>query len=126
MLEHQPHISVLMPAYNAEKYIGTAINSLLKQTFSSFELVIINDGSTDNTINIINAFNDKRIKLVDQQNKGIAAALNHGLKIARAPYIARFDADDICMPERLEVQYNFLSMNPDYVIVGSDADYIDM
>jgi glycosyltransferase involved in cell wall biosynthesis len=126
MIKTQPDISVLMPAYNAEKYIGKAITSLLKQTFSSYELIIINDGSTDNTENIIHSFNDKRIKLINQDNKGIAAALNAGLEAAQAKYIARFDADDICLPDRLEIQYKFLAANPDYVIVGSDADYVDM
>lgn len=120
-----PHISVLMPVYNAEKYIYEAVASVLQQTFESFELLIINDGSTDDTLNIINQFNDNRIVVHTQTNHGVAAALNKGLHIARAPYIVRFDADDICYPDRLQLQYDFMEANPDYTIIGSAADYID-
>lgn len=121
-----PRITVLMPAYNAEKYIGQAITSVLNQTFTDFELLIINDGSIDTTKQIIESFEDSRIRLINQTNQGIAAALNIGLLNAKAGLIARFDADDICMPERLMIQYNFLSDHPDYIIVGSDAEFIDM
>lgn len=119
-------ITVLMPAYNAEKYINEAIASVLNQTFTDFELLIINDGSTDTTKQIIESFEDPRIRLVNQTNQGIAAALNIGLLNAKADLIARFDADDICMPERLMVQYHFLLDHPEYIIVGSDAEFIDM
>jgi glycosyltransferase involved in cell wall biosynthesis len=119
-------ITVLLPAYNAEKYIESAIRSVLDQTFTDFELLIINDGSTDNTEKIIRSFADARIRLINQSNQGIAAALNMGLMNANTDLIARFDADDICMPERLMVQYNFLNDHPDHIIVGCDADYIDM
>ena len=122
----KPEITVLMPAYNAEKYIGEAIASVLEQTFTDFELLIINDGSTDTTQQIIDSFSDPRIRLINQANQGIAAALNIGLLNARADLIARFDADDICMPERLRVQHDFLLGHPDYIIVGSDAEYINM
>jgi glycosyltransferase involved in cell wall biosynthesis len=122
----EPKITVLMPAYNAEKYIGEAIASVLNQTFTDFELLIINDGSTDTTKQIIDSFADHRIRLINQTNQGIAAALNIGLLNAKTGLIARFDADDICMPERLMVQYDFLLNHPDYIIVGSDADYMDM
>jgi glycosyltransferase involved in cell wall biosynthesis len=119
-----PNITVLMPAYNAEKYIGWAIASVLGQTYTDFELVIVNDGSTDGTASVITAFNDPRIILINQANRGVAAALNTGLKHSRAPYIARFDADDICYPRRLEKQIRFLQENPEYVLVGSDVDYV--
>lgn len=121
-----PKITVLMPAYNAGKYIGDAIASVLSQTFTDFELLIINDGSTDDTIDVINSFDDPRIVLIYQENKGIAQALNNGLKYARAPFIARFDADDICYPQRLQQQYDFMLANPEYSVIGSAADYIDM
>lgn len=121
-----PKITVLMPAFNAARYIGKAVQSVLNQTFTDFELLIINDGSTDETEKIIRSFGDERIRLINQSNQGIAAALNMGLMNANAPLIARFDADDICMPERLYVQYGFLHTHPDHLIVGSDADYIDM
>lgn len=114
-----------MPAYNAGKYIGEAITSVLAQTFGDFELMIVNDGSVDDTLEVISSFNDERIVVIHQANKGVAAALNTGLKYARAPYIVRFDADDICYPNRLQVQYDFIIANPQYSIVGSEADYID-
>lgn len=118
-------ITVLMPVYNAAGYIAEAIESVLLQTFRDFELLIVNDGSTDGTAAVIKSFNDERIVLIEQENLGVAAALNNGLKHARAGYIARFDADDICYPERLEKQYHFIRSNPDYIVVGSAADYMD-
>lgn len=121
-----PKITVLMPAFNAEKYIVTAINSVLAQTFSDFELLIINDGSTDTTEQIINSISDSRIRLINQTNQGIAAALNIGMLNARAELIARFDADDICKANRLEIQFQFLTLHPEYILVGSNADYINI
>jgi len=121
-----PLITVLMPAYNAEKYIGEAIGSVLNQSFTDFELLIINDGSADATEKIIRSFTDDRIRLINQTNKGVSAALNMGLLNANAELIARFDADDICLPQRLEKQFNFFKENPGYVLVGSDAEYVDM
>jgi glycosyltransferase involved in cell wall biosynthesis len=123
-MENTPAITVLIPAYNVEKYIAKAIESVLQQTYTDFELLIVNDGSTDDTQRIIQSFNDERIILINQSNKGVAAALNIGLKNAKGTYIARFDADDICHPQRLEKQVAFLRANPEYILVGSDADYI--
>nr|WP_294794422.1 glycosyltransferase [uncultured Mucilaginibacter sp.] len=123
-MQANPTISVLMPAYNAECYIAEAIDSVLRQTHADFEFIIVNDGSTDDTLNIINSFNDPRIRVINQHNQGVAAALNNGLKQARATYIARFDADDICYPERLKKQLSFLQKNPEYILVGGDAEYI--
>jgi glycosyltransferase involved in cell wall biosynthesis len=120
---NKPKVTVLMPAYNAGKYIGEAITSVLKQSFTDFELLIINDGSTDDTVKIIRSFKDRRIVLKNQDNKGVASALNTGLTHARAPYIARFDADDVCYPERLKIQYEFITAYPEYSIIGSAADY---
>ncbi len=118
-------ITVLMPARNAAKYIAYAISSVLDQTFPDFELLIIDDGSTDATVRIIRQFNDPRIRLIEQQHSGISATLNKGLREANGEYIARFDADDICLPGRLEAQFHFLEHHPDYILVGSDAEYID-
>lgn len=120
-----PAITVLMPAYNAAAYIREAIDSVLVQTFTDFELVIVNDGSTDNTEQIIRSYSDPRIVLFSQENQGVIGALNSGLKIARAEYIARFDADDVCYPQRLAFQYKFMQDNPEYVLIGSASDYID-
>ena len=122
---NNPKVTVLMPAYNAEKYIGEAIASVLAQSFTDFEFLIINDGSTDDTLKIIRSYNDKRIVVISQENKGVSAALNFGLGYARAPYIARFDADDVCHPNRLKIQYEFITTYPEYSIIGSTADYID-
>jgi glycosyltransferase involved in cell wall biosynthesis len=118
-------ITVLMPCYNAGKYIAEAIDSVLAQTFRDFELLIINDGASDNTADIIRSFSDERIVLIEQEQQGIAAALNNGLLHARADYIARFDADDICLSDRLEKQYRFMLEHPGCIVVGSAADYID-
>src|SRR5471030_2083098 len=104
-MSSNPTITVLMPAYNAEKYIGAAIASVLAQTYTDFELVIVNDGSTDGTQAVINTFDDERIITINQPNSGVAVALNTGLKYARGTYIARFDADDVCYPHRLEKQF---------------------
>lgn len=125
MATENPKVTVLMPAFNAEKYIGEAISSVLGQTFTDFELLIINDGSTDDTLNIIESFRDRRIVVISQENKGVSAALNLGLAHARASYIARFDADDICLPNRLKVQYEFITNYPEYSIIGSAAEYMD-
>jgi len=114
-----------MPCYNAGDYIAEAIDSVLAQTFPDFELLVINDGSSDNTVDIIRSFTDERIVLIEQEQQGIAAALNNGLRYARAHYIARFDADDICLSNRLEKQYRFMQANPGCIVVGSGADYID-
>jgi glycosyltransferase involved in cell wall biosynthesis len=125
MYKTEVKISVLMPCYNAAAFISEAIRSVLDQSMRDFEFLIVNDGSTDNTVEIINSFKDDRIRLIEQQQLGIAAALNTGLKFASAAYIARFDADDICYPDRLEKQYDFMKANPDYTVVGSAADYMD-
>lgn len=118
-------ISVLMPAYNAANFIGDAISSVLNQSFKEFELIVINDGSSDETEKIIRSFDDNRIVLINQENTGLAQALNNGLQLAKADYIARFDADDICHPKRLEKQYSFLTINTGYIIVGSAVEYVD-
>ncbi len=122
---HNIPLTVLMPAYNTGLYIREAIQSILDQTFIDFEFIIINDGSKDNTLDVIRTFSDPRIKIIDQQNKGLIDTLNEGIKIAKGDIIARMDADDICYPERLEIEYNFLVENSDYVLVGSEADVID-
>jgi glycosyltransferase involved in cell wall biosynthesis len=126
MNEYAPTVTVLMPVYNGEKYIAEAIDSVLEQTYTDYEFLIVDDGSTDTTAEIISFFNDPRISLIHHPvNMGIAVALNTGLFSARGKYIARFDADDICLPERLAVQFNFLAANDDYMVIGSNAEYID-
>lgn len=115
-----PQISVIMPAYNAENYIGDAIESILKQTFTNFEFIIINDGSTDNTKRIIRTYNDSRIILLEnEKNRGIVKTLNRGLNVAKGKFIARMDADDIAIPERLEIQKNYLEEHPEIAVLGT-------
>jgi glycosyltransferase involved in cell wall biosynthesis len=121
-----PLISVIMPAYNAEAYITQAINSILSQTYSNFELIILNDGSTDQTEEIVQSFSDKRIQYIkNQRNLGIAATLNKGSTAAQGEYIARMDADDICFPVRLEHQINFFESHPSIGVLGSAIQLID-
>ena len=100
-----PEISVILPVYNSQDYIKKAIESVLSQTFADFELIIINDGSTDNTLNIINQFEDKRIRLITQDNLGPGAARNNALKIAKGDYIMYLDSDDWFCSEALEIAY---------------------
>lgn len=119
-----PLVTILMPAYNASKYIAEAINSVLRQDFVDFELLVIDDGSVDETAAIVSQFADPRIHYLYQQHQGIAYALNRGLREASGRFIARFDADDVCMPCRLAMQVNFLTGDDRYVLCGSDAEYI--
>ena len=119
-----PRVTVLMPAYNAGKYIEAAVESALDQTFADFELLIVDDGSSDDTVSVIQGFADDRIRLIRQEQGGVSAALNTGLQHARGEYICRFDADDVCFPHRVARQVEFLDANPDYLLVGSDAEYI--
>ena len=123
-----PKISIVMPVYNAEKYLRYAIESILRQTFAEFEFIILNDGSTDGSKAIIAAYAEKdpRIIFIDSpQNIGYVPRLNEGIEKARAPYIARMDADDIAMPRRLELQHDFLEQRPDVGLVGGYIATID-
>lgn len=121
-----PAISVVMAVYNCEKYLKEAIESILNQTFSDFEFIIVNDGSTDRTGEIVKFFDDSRIVLIQQDNQGLSAALNSAIRIAKGKYIARADADDISWPERLKKQFEFMEKNPQCVAVGSWAHWIDI
>lgn len=117
-------ITVLMPVYNGEKYLKEAMDSILTQSLKTFEFLIIDDGSTDSSVDIINAYGDDRIRLISIPNGGVAKALNYGLKMASGKYIARMDADDISYPERLKIQLDFMTQNPEYVAIGSNINYI--
>lgn len=120
-----PIISVIMPVYNGEKYLREAIDSILNQSYYKFEFIIINDGSTDQTLNILHSYDDPRILLINQNNQGVIASLNSGVSQSRGKYIARMDSDDISFPERLEKQFYFLENHPDYHIVGTTFLIID-
>ena len=115
-----------MPVYNGEKYLSEAIESILNQTFKDFEFLIINDGSTDSSREIILSYDDYRIKLIENDNNiGLTKSLNKGIDIACGKYIARMDADDISMPERLEKQVDFMENHEDIAVCGSWFSVID-
>lgn len=116
-----------MPAYNAEKYIKEAIDSILNQTFKDFEFIIVNDGSKDSTKNIIESYADPRIKIINHgTNQGIYSSRSDGLKMARGEFIAILDSDDISMKNRLEEQLDFMLNHPDIAVVGSWMETIDV
>lgn len=118
-----PKISVIMPAYNAEKYIKEAIDSILTQTYGDFELIVLNDCSRDSTEQIILSFADDRIVyLKNEQNMGVAATLNRGLSVAKGEYVARMDADDVSLPERFAQQVAYLDANPDVAVLGTNVE----
>jgi len=125
MSKAKPLISVLLSAYNAEKYIKEAIDSVLLQTYSNFEFIIIDDGSTDSTLDIIKKYHDPRIKIHTQANIGLARSLNVAAKLSKGKFLARQDADDISLPNRFEKQINLFKKNPDLVLVGADTIWID-
>jgi glycosyltransferase involved in cell wall biosynthesis len=115
-----PKISVVMPAYNAEKYIGEAIESILNQTFSDFEFIIIDDGSSDGTVEVVKSYTDPRIRFYqNEHNMGVAATLNRGLDLATGEYIARMDSDDISLPGRFEKQVAYLDGHLEVVVLGT-------
>lgn len=119
-------VSVLLPVYNAQTYLKEAIESILNQSFQDFELIIINDGSTDKSDEIICSFNDNRIVYVkNETNLKLIETLNKGIKLCKGKYIARMDADDISMPQRLERQYQFMESNPAVGLCGSWAKVIN-
>jgi len=123
----KPEISVVMPVYNGALFIKEAIESILIQTFMDFEFIIIDDGSTDHTIDIINNIKDKRIRLIqNSRNQGNYVVRNIGNKLARGKYIAVMDADDVSIPDRLEIQYHYLERNRKTGLVGSSAEVIDV
>lgn len=127
MSAEEPKISVLMSVYNAQAYLDEAIESIRNQTFRDFEFIIINDGSTDDSASILDrhASEDDRIYLIKQENKGLIAALNLGISEARAPLLARMDADDVAYPERLEKQYQRISTDSELGLLGSHVQVIN-
>lgn len=116
-----PKVSVVMSVYNSSNYLNEAIESVLKQSFTDFEFIVINDGSTDSSLSIIQSYSDNRIVLIDNDgNKGLIYSLNKGIEIAKGKYIARMDADDICLPERLKKQVDFLEENTNVGVLSTD------
>lgn len=117
---NSPKISVILPVYNAAQHLREAIDSVLSQTFTDFELIIINDGSTDRSDEIINSFSDSRIVRINHaSNRGLIATLNEGLDLARGECIARMDADDLCLPDRFKEQLIWLETHSDTAVLGT-------
>lgn len=118
--EH-PIVSIVLPVKNGSDYINKAIDSILAQTFTNFELIVIDDGSDDNTAQIVRAYDDPRIILICQENQGVSRASNRGFELSRGKYITRHDHDDLSMPTRIEKQVKFLETHPECSFVGTWA-----
>lgn len=117
-----PQLSVLMPVYNAEKFLAEAIDSILQQSFTDFEFIIIDDCSTDSSVAIVKSYQDARIRFYSNtSNSGISYTLNRGIELAATDLIARMDADDISYPQRLQMQYDYLIAHPECAMVSSFA-----
>lgn len=125
MTNNCPSISVIMSVYNGEKYLRESIESILSQTFSDFEFIIVNDGSTDGSRDILSSFKDSRIRIIDQDNMGLTRSLNRALVLARGEFIARQDADDVSLPSRFEEQASYLLENRHVVLLGTGFIEID-
>ncbi len=123
----EPTVSVILPVWNGQRFLAEAIESVTQQTFDSFELIVIDDGSTDGTRPIADGFarRDPRLTVTGQPHSGIVTALNFGIQASRGRYIARMDADDYSLPPRLAKQVAFLDTRPDCVAVGCDVEVID-
>ena len=117
-MNNNPQISVVMPMYNASTYLHETLESIFQQTFTSFELLIVDDGSTDNSIEIVKNYHDRRICLITNTHDFISS-LNKGIEAAKGKYIARMDADDLMLPHRLETQFQFMELHPDIDVCGS-------
>ena len=124
-MSRPPRVSVLLPARDAGRFIGAAVASILAQTVRDFELLVLDDGSTDETVAVVRSFGDSRIQLVSGAPRGLVAVLNDGLEQARGAFIARMDADDEALPERFERQLLLFDRNPDVGIAGSALRAMD-
>lgn len=114
-----PRVSVVMSVFNGEPYLREAVDSIANQTFADFEFIIVDDGSTDGTADILKSYDDPRIQVIDQENRGLTASLNQAAGLANGRLIARMDADDISEPTRLEKQVMFMKANRDVGLVGT-------
>ncbi|MCC8358522.1 glycosyltransferase family 2 protein [Salinimicrobium sediminilitoris] len=119
-------ISVILPVYNREAFVGDAIQSILNQTYQNFELIVIDDGSTDSTLEVVKSFNDHRIKILrNKSNTGVSASRNSGIKEAKGEFVAFMDSDDISAPERLWKQLRLLQQKPEIEICGSWLQFLN-
>ena len=122
VLQSSPVLSVVLPVYNGLPYLRQAVESVLTQSFGNFELIVINDGSSDGSQELLESFDDPRLRIVQQENRGLAATLNIGIAQARGRYLARQDQDDICLPGRFKKQVEFLDANADVMLLGPAAE----
>ena len=120
-----PAISIVMSFYRDRAFVGQAVKSILDQTFEDFEFIVVDDGSDDGSYDVVARFTDPRIRIVRGTNHGLVDALNTGIRLARASLIARQDADDISLPDRLERQFAWMSANPSCAVVGTFFRYVD-
>jgi glycosyltransferase involved in cell wall biosynthesis len=120
-----PKISVVMSVYNAGAYLREAVDSVLAQTFEDFEFIIIDDGSTDDSLPLLKKISDPRIRLIEQENRGLIASLNRGIESATGTYIARMDADDRCEPHRFALQVRYLDQHPEIALLGGSVATMD-
>lgn len=121
-----PVVSVVIPIFNRERYLAQAMDSILAQTLTDFELLMVDDGSSDSSCEIVRAYTDPRIRLIrHERNRGVAAARNTGITEARGRYLAFLDSDDVAYPDRLQRQVEFLDRHPDYAAVGAWIDWMD-
>jgi glycosyltransferase involved in cell wall biosynthesis len=126
-IKHTPKVSVIIPVYNSGRFLEESLGSILNQSFSDFEIIIVDNGSTDNSKEIENKYKkmDKRIYIKKLLKPNVQEALNEGLKLAKGKYIARMDADDISLPNRFEIQVDYLDKHPDIFLIGSSAIIIN-
>lgn len=120
-----PKVSVIIPAYNSARFLEEAIESVFAQTYGDYEIIVINDGSTDNTTEVLAPYLD-RIQYIYQQNQGASSARNTGIRYSQGEYLAFLDADDIWLPEKLSIQVEYLNNNPDIAMVYSLARWVDV
>lgn len=125
MNDMQPTVSVIIPTYNREKFIGAAVKSVLDQTFKDFEIIVVDDGSTDGTADVVKEFSSEKIRYIYQPNQGRSRARNHALELAKGRYLAFLDSDDLYLPEKLGMQVDFMDKRPDCGMVYTSAHCID-
>lgn len=126
MIATSPQISVVLPVYNGSPYLESAVSSILAQSFKNLELIIIDDGSTDNSAAILDSFDDPRIRVFHQANQGLASTLNRGISLARGAYVARQDQDDLSDPNRLALQVAYMEAHPECVLLGTWAQIMEV